>query len=352
MEGSGELDELDTEVIIGSLYKCNATCTNGKKTGVYQSCVKYSSQLKADATQACKDVYNVGLKKYNCKLQNGTCNLPGGGGTGDPHMFTFDGLRYEYQPIGEFVLATDNKTFTAHVRTEQYGGSRASIQTAVSVDIGADTKVSVYARENPRLRVNGAPAVIPCVGAQIPVNGSLCAGRIVFESGAAVQYNGSNQFKIYLADGSHLDVNVAATTGGDYLNTYFYAGGDVAPAIVGLYGNVNGNPADDLVTREGVTMTQPVNFNDMYGVFANSWRVTNTESLFDYAPGKTTLSFSNFAFPGAPMTTKDLPQADHDAALAACKAAGVPADQLEECALDAALMGHDKAQDFLAFGKF
>jgi lysyl endopeptidase len=38
-------------------------------------------------------------------------------------------------------------------------------------------------------------------------------------------------------------------------------------------------------------------YSDLYGVFANSWRVTAATTLFDYAPGKGTTSFTNMSWP-------------------------------------------------------
>ncbi|MSP58778.1 MAG: hypothetical protein EXR72_00270 [Myxococcales bacterium] len=348
-EGVGSIEE---ELPVPVLWKCNATCTGGKTKVKYISCSTNNVVAVNDAPGQCKLAYGNGstVVRVNCSMVKPLtqCKLPSCGGNGDPHMFTFDGLRYEYQPAGEFVLATDNATYAIQARMQQWGGSRASVQTALSVDVG-NVKVGIYAREQPTLRINGQPGVLPCADAPL-ANGALCSGRMDFENGGYLTFDqNSKKFSVYLTDEvSHLDVWLNK----DYVNSQFFAGPEIQLNTVGLGGSINGNPADDITTRDGEIMVQPVKFADFYGNYANSWRIDNAESLFDYAHGKSTANYVDLKFPAATMSAKDLPPADHDAAVAACKAAGVPDGQLEECALDAALMGPEAALDFLHFGKF
>lgn len=358
---SGEVGSITNEVIAPILWQCHAKCStkHGSEKINWVSCAKSDESAENDAPGACTDAFgpkSTASGEECSMLRSGkkhhgqpvSCTLPGGGGWGDPHMNTFDGLRFEYQPLGEFVLATDNETYAIHVRTEQYGLTQASIQTAVSVDVGGGNTVALYALESPSLRINNAPAVLPCGDEdQIP-NGKLCAGRTTFDNGASVVYNG-DKFSVYLADQvSHLDVWLR----GSYLNTQFFVGPAIQENTVGILGNINGNPSDDFMTRDGKVLAQPVAFNDVYSQFAASWRLSDSESLFAYQPGKSSSSYSDLSFPHAALTVADLPQADHSAALAACKAAGVPNAALDQCVLDAALIGGNSIQDFLHVGTF
>ena len=56
-----------------------------------------------------------------------------------------------------------------------------------------------------------------------------------------------------------------------------------ASQVQGLLGNYDGDPRNDLVHQNG----QPSSgrFEDLYPHFADSWRITQANSLFVYEPG-------------------------------------------------------------------
>jgi hypothetical protein len=355
-EETGRVAEADTQAV---LYKCRATCDDAKgkdHKDKYVTCATSRKGAEGVAAAACaEDGWTLDSVKCSHVRDGGQpveCFLPGGGGNGDPHMYTFDGLRYELQPLGEFILATDNQSYTIQVRTEQYGATQASLQTAVSVNLGGDTTVALYARQNPALTINGQPASIPCPNQEIP-NGQLCTGRVDFDNGGWVAYDASQgKYSVYLQDEtSHLDVWMRGDAGG-YMNTDFRVGPAIRQATVGLLGNINGDRSDDLMTRDGKVMQQPVQFSDFYANFAGSWRTSDAETLFTYAPGYSAANFTDQAFPRAAVQSADFPVADHDAALANCRAAGVQQDALEQCVIDAVLIGGAAVQDFLHVGNF
>ena len=74
--------------------------------------------------------------------------------------------------------------------------------------------------------------------------------------------------------------------------------------FVGLLGNADGDKANDLVTRDGQTQLPYPNppFTQEYPAYADSWRISQAESLFDYGPGETTETFTDRTFPDAPAT--------------------------------------------------
>ena len=63
----------------------------------------------------------------------------------DPHLVTFDGLAYDFQAVGEFVLArSSDGEFGVQARQEPYQYSRAaSVNTGVGIRMG-ETEASVY----------------------------------------------------------------------------------------------------------------------------------------------------------------------------------------------------------------
>ncbi len=79
-------------------------------------------------------------------------------------------------------------------------------------------------------------------------------------------------------------------------------------------------------------------FDILYRKFGESWRIEQNASLFDYAPGQTTETFTDRSFPDKPVEAKDLP--NRATAEAICRRAGVSdLTALEACILDVALTG-------------
>ena len=97
-------------------------------------------------------------------------------------------------------------------------------------------------------------------------------------------------------------------------------------------------PADG--SRIPIPINRHERYHDLYEVLAPSWLVTPTTSLFDYAPGQTSASFTVPGFPPetVPETTADLPAATLTIAQAACSGV-TDADLADQCAYDVAVTG-------------
>ncbi len=352
------------EIGTATVFRCEAQCLSPKgKSHIvhWRDCQKDEDAAEADGAAACanwkKGATLVG-SHGQCMFirdhqQPKGCKLPNGGGTGDPHLFTFDGLRYDYQPIGEFVYATDNQTYTIQVRTEQWIDKLATLQTALSTRFADGTKVSLFARQTPMLVVNDQAAQLDCWDDTPVPAGQLCSGHLELDNGGWIDYDANaKKFSVNFPDAvSHLDVSVGNSSG-LYFNTQFFVGPAIQAHTVGLLGSADGDASNDLVTRDGTVMKQPVSFHDLYNGYANSWRISDNESLFVYDPGKSTATFTDPAFPKAPYSAADLPAADRDAARAACATAGVPLEALDECAMDSVVLGGNAALDFVHIGRF
>jgi hypothetical protein len=259
---------------------------------------------------------------------------PGRGGTsnGDPHLTTFDGLRYDFQAVGEFVLARGGDGFEVQARQAPLPGSRlASINTQLGMRVGR-SRVTIAAASPPLVRVDGRPAdarreralagggsVGPardeesCIGVVVRwADGSFACTWSVGRSGVAVRL-----------------VPAAARRG----------------ALSGLLGDSDGEPADDLRTRAGEVLDPvraPGSRTLLYRRLGDSWRIRPGESLLDYAPGESTRTFTDRTFPRRLFALDDLTPARRARAEARCRAAGVvEEDLLEDCILDVALSGDD-----------
>lgn len=129
-------------------------------------------------------------------------------------------------------------------------------------------------------------------------------------------------------------------SGDHYLNLTISAAPDLKGHLSGLFGNDDGNPANDLTTGTGVTLPYPATTAELYGTFSNSWRITQAKSLFDYGPGQSTTTFTDLAFPSKATSIATLPPTLAAAAESICQSAGITSEPfLDDCILDLALAG-------------
>jgi hypothetical protein len=200
---------------------------------------------------------------------------PGGGNSwGDTHMTTFDGLRYDFQIVGEYTLVRSTKDdFIVQVRQVPALQSKTvTVNQAVATKIGG--KRVTISRENGQLvlRVDGAvvtDAIPQFTGGSITRSSNMYGTSFLFEW--------PDGTKATIGGGRYLDVRVKP-----------------APArkgtLAGLLGDDDGSRTNDLA---GASV------EDVGHAFADRWRVTQDSSLFDYQPGQTTATFVDPTFPDA-----------------------------------------------------
>jgi hypothetical protein len=228
---------------------------------------------------------------------------------GDTHITTFDGLYYNFQASGVFVLANAGPDFIVQARQESgatvFKNPNVTMNTAVAVQMGSN-RVLIY--DSPQ---------------QVVVNGKTT--------------NVGNQI-ISLAGGVSLmrvgSLYVLTSATGDLVRAQLYNGwmditvglGHRARAIAkGILASPSGSA---LSLRDGTKLTEPVSADDLYQRYAKSWVVQPQESLF---PGP----LISFAAPAKLITTSDLNVAEQAQARTACTAAGVTdAAHLDSCILD------------------
>lgn len=234
-------------------------------------------------------------------LQN-WCTLAASGdasGRGDPHLTTFDGINYDFQGAGEFVYLRDAdgleiQTRQTPVSTASVVGPNAhtgltscvSVNTAVAARVGKFRVSYQPGRNAPELRIDGKLT-------EIGPNG------INLGSGSIVRSSVGSGIEIFFPDKTHLIVTPDwwASQGIWYMNV------DVVntPGREGVIGAIA--PGSWLPALSDTTSLGPIppslhqRYVDLNQTFANSWRVTNTTSLFDYAPGTSTATFTNPAWP-------------------------------------------------------
>jgi hypothetical protein len=268
------------------------------------------------------------------------CNADCAISNGDPHLTTFDQVRYDFQAVGEFVLTrAAGGGLEVQVRQSAFPGSQVvSINTAIAANVAGD-RVGVYlSAEGPRLHVGGV-AMAPSAVAQRLGHG----GTVSLRAGRSID--------IGWPDGSELVVRPIGVWG---LSLSLHLADARRGHVEGLLGDFDGQPADDFVVQAGTQeekqggkqggqqsgkpISQRPSFADLYPRFADSWRVSQAQSLFDYGPGESTGTFTNRKFRARPVSAADLP--NRAAAAALCRQAGVTdPPTLEACTLDVGLTG-------------
>ena len=262
---------------------------------------------------------------------------------GDPHLVTLDGLGYDFQAAGEFTLVenTSGADLNVQVRTEPVPGSDlVSVITAMATDMGQGASIMIDAFAAPALLVDGVATEVTPTGAD-PI--TVGDGQVFFDGETYIVVFGSGEaLSIKVFDG-FMNVCVFLDPARDN------------DSVRGLLGNANGDLSDDFALRDGspipeseITIADGVpslDFDFLYGAFADSWRITDDSSLFVYS-GETgdtgTADYTNTDFPVGVLDVDALPQDLLDAAEAAVDALGVEDPILREAAiLDFALTGDE-----------
>jgi hypothetical protein len=245
---------------------------------------------------------------------------------GDTHIHPFNGkTEYDFQAFGDFLLAEAGPDFMVHTRQVPgppgYPGTATN--TAVAVMMGK-TRVAVYLQPT-RLVIDGK------------TNDLANDKTIELPTGVRVTHKGAEYF---ISDGSGNAVIANLVKNGNealWMQVTVNLGRSPDSRVRGLLGNPS-DKEDEIRTAKGVTIKVPVDVKDLYGEYADSWRVDPAKSLFVELPPAQT------GAPKKPLIAADLTPADKAHAIAVCKAAGVTNEALlDDCVLDTTVLKDDAA---------
>jgi hypothetical protein len=253
---------------------------------------------------------------------------PHGKASSDPHIATIDGRWYDIQALGEFVLSRSTvDDFLVQVRFGTSGSERTwSTSVGMATHAGKDRIV---------VSLNLAAAEpIPT----LKINGKASEEEYVRLDGAAVrvvQTQWGPGYVVTFRDGTLVGANLTARSG---LSVWVNPAGARRGKLSGLLGDADGNKDNDPIVRGGKRLSDEPGYDEMYKSFVPSWRIKPAESLFDYAPGDSTATFTDVHFPdrAAPGPAPEVLQS----AGKLCAERGVTdKDLLRNCSFDVAASG-------------
>lgn len=254
---------------------------------------------------------------------------------GDIHVRTMDGATYDFQSAGEFIASRSVAgDFEVQLRLESTGFSPlVSVATAVALLVDT-TRASVVMGREPLLFVDGEPAALPDGFLELPDGGRIERAKRGYE--------------IYWADGSHLTIDVRKR----FLNAFLRPAEDRRGTLTGLFGNFNGNAADDVeATMAVLGAGSDSRVNTALAELARTLLaddedpalLAQEESLFEYEPGKSTYSFRR-PKPTREATPAALEPSWRKRAQEVCEEAGVTEpDLLKACIVD---VGYTRDESF------
>ena len=229
---------------------------------------------------------------------------------GDPHITAADGTHYDFQSAGEFISLRDpngaeiqtrqTPVSTTFIGTDGYDGltTCVSLNTAVAARVG---KHRVTYQPN----ISGVPDPS---GLQLRIDGlvtPLGPQGLDLGEGGRVNKSSSGELEVDFPDGKTMFVTPEWWAS----QTEWYLNVDVTHVGLVSNGNASGEGSVDGIAGpiasgswlpalpNGTSLgPMPASLQDryttLYRKFADAWRVTNKNSLFDYAPGTSTETFS------------------------------------------------------------
>ncbi|XP_063798277.1 IgGFc-binding protein-like [Pseudophryne corroboree] len=240
-------------IYLGKLYAANERFWGDSKCEKQCSCNPVTKKVECTSTR-CKSSEKCSVVSglQDCyPVSYGTCSA-----SGDPHYFTFDGVRYNFQGTCIYQFAglcnksEDLIDFQVNTQNDNRGIGVVSYISAVQVKIYS-FDVVVRRQFKDRILLNGILTNLPF----IVDNGKLSIYRqgdtaiVQSNFGLRVSYN--------------WDSRVAVTVPGGY-----------AGAMCGLCGNFDGDQSNDFLMKNNQLTTKPSDFG-------NSWKVQNVSGCYE-----------------------------------------------------------------------
>lgn len=208
-------------------------------------------------------------------------------GTGDPHMVTFESIKYDFMGWGEFWLIRgpeDSKFGVQGRMSPIFEDQKVSYFKAVAIRDG-NTTIQIQLRdENFEILLNGIEFQIPTSPMTLPLYSiSLTVGNdrvdVRLQSGFTIIVENVKNFINVFGSGAHWNKG---------------------KGFMGLFGNFDDDSSNDLTSQDGfVIPPTEANLHDLsllHHRFGLTWMTTATESFFIYDQGMRWEDYANRNF--------------------------------------------------------
>lgn len=257
---------------------------------------------------------------------------------GDTHIQTIDGVSYDFQSAGEFVLlrgpGLEIQARQAAVETarpldpDRHTGivSCPSVNSAVAIRVGRHRityQPNLNGEPDPQglqLRVDGQLSKVNAEGILLETGGRILPTTA--QGGIQIEVPGGTVVVVTPGFWNHyqlwyLDISVRSARATDGVMGAI-AHGSWLPALPD--GSSLGPRPRDLHQR----------YVDLYDKFENAWRVNDGNTLFDYAPGTSTATFTVAGWPIEDPQTCTVPARTPGGPLAKPPAKALPLDVAQQ----------------------
>lgn len=272
---------------------------------------------------------------------------------GDPHIKTVDGTNYDFHGAGEYTLLRDGMDYEIQTRQTPVTTSSplpnghtglsscVAVNTALAARVG-NRRIS-YQPDGPvneqatrmRLRVDGVIQDLNALGS-VSLGGGGRVSKAVSGNGIEVDFpNGSS---LIVTPGwwnthsiAYLNISVLNTPATEGIAGYIEPGQWLPALSDGSY--LGSKPSAQSDRYQGLNVA-----------FSNSWRVSDASSLFDYAPGTSTATFTVNGWPFENANNCEIPQMakvtpiKKDLAKRVCREI-IDKENRQNCILDVAVTG-------------
>lgn len=224
---------------------------------------------------------------------------------GDPHMTTVGGIRYDFQGAGEFVMLRDRNGLEIQTRqtpVETTFGPVADAYTGLSLCPSINTAVAARVGSH-RISFEPEPHGEPTPdGLQLRIDGvltSLGGGSIDLGPGGRVASFAPSGIEVTFPDGTTLIATPHLWASES--KWYLFVRAFHSIAREGLLGELGAGSWLPALPDGSSLGPRPADLHQRYvdlnATFANAWRVSDANSLFDYAPGTSTATFTIPSWP-------------------------------------------------------
>ena len=297
------------------------------------------ASIQRTAQQNSSESQSTFWRNINRYTSVGSCAPRMARSYGDPHIVSFDGARFSFQTVGEFVLASSSAGDVEVQARQKPQGEDFSLNTAVAMNVAGD-RLGIYAEDYPDadystpVRLNGRSL-------------HLTGSSYFLDHGGTIQKSGNSYF-IHWPTGESAEVKMRSSRDMSFMDISV----NVLPCAVtsynGVLGNANGISGDDFDLGASMRTQRDPFGDDNYAsrerqaqiarMLGDQHRVDDFSTLFDYSIGRNTMSFTDRSFPRIYRTINDLDQRRIDRSRRMCEQSGIAASDINGCIFDNAFL--------------